>query len=123
MSHHISGPRALAVPEADITDMYAFPSPERPGQLSLVLNVVPFASPNAVFSDAITYRFRVRPIGATANGETPFAAGAEEITFDCSFSLRSMAWRTEAAPSVRRAPTSLSPRRTRVSASRKRCLD
>jgi hypothetical protein len=86
MSHHISGPRALAVPEADITDMYAFPSPERPGHLSLVLNVVPFASPTAVFSDAITYRFRVRPIGATANGETPFAVSAEEITFDCSFS-------------------------------------
>ena len=28
MSHHISGPRAVAEPVADITDLYAFPSPE-----------------------------------------------------------------------------------------------
>jgi hypothetical protein len=28
MSDHISGPRALADPIADITDVYAFPSPE-----------------------------------------------------------------------------------------------
>jgi hypothetical protein len=27
MSDHISGPRALAEPIADITDFYAFPSP------------------------------------------------------------------------------------------------
>ena len=27
MSDHISGPRALADPIADITDVYAFPSP------------------------------------------------------------------------------------------------
>ena len=31
MSDHISGPRALSDPIADITDVYAFPSPERPG--------------------------------------------------------------------------------------------
>ena len=30
MSDHISGPRALADPIADITDVYAFPSPEQP---------------------------------------------------------------------------------------------
>ena len=30
MSDHISGPRALSDPIADITDVYAFPSPERP---------------------------------------------------------------------------------------------
>lgn len=36
MSDHISGPRAIANPITDITDMYAFPSPERPGRLVLV---------------------------------------------------------------------------------------
>src|SRR4051794_29572966 len=81
MSHHISGPRALAVPAADITDMYAFPSPERPGHLALVLNVLPFASPSAFFSDALTYRFRVRPLAIAAAGSAaPFTVGAEEIT-------------------------------------------
>jgi Domain of unknown function (DUF4331) len=86
MSHHISGPRALAVPAADITDMYAFPSPERSGHLVLILNVLPFASPSAYFSDAITYRFRVRPIAAITDGDVPFSVDAEELTIDCSFS-------------------------------------
>ena len=43
MSDHISGPRALAEPVADITDVYAFPSPERPGHLVVVMNTLPFA--------------------------------------------------------------------------------
>ena len=38
MSDHISGPRALADPIADITDVYAFPSPEHPGHLVLVMD-------------------------------------------------------------------------------------
>ena len=44
MSDHISGPRALSDPIADITDVYAFPSPERPGRLVLVMNTLPFAT-------------------------------------------------------------------------------
>ena len=36
VSDHISGPRALADPIADITDVYAFPSPERSGHLVLI---------------------------------------------------------------------------------------
>ena len=46
MSDHISGPRALADPIGDITDVYAFPSPERPGHLVLVVNTLPFAQPS-----------------------------------------------------------------------------
>ena len=38
MSDHISGPRALADPIADITDVYAFPGPERQGHLVVVQN-------------------------------------------------------------------------------------
>ena len=41
MSDHFSGPRAIAGPAGDITDLYAFPSPERPGHLVLVLDVHP----------------------------------------------------------------------------------
>ena len=53
MSDHISGPRALAEPIADITDVYAFPSPETPGDLVLVLNTLPFAPPDGRFSDGL----------------------------------------------------------------------
>ena len=40
MTDHFSGPRAIAGPAADICDLYAFPSPERPGHLVLVMNVL-----------------------------------------------------------------------------------
>ena len=87
MSHHISGPRAVAEPIADITDLYAFPSPEHSGRLVLVLNTLPFAPPSAVFSDGLIYRFRLRPLTVNAQQDgVPFAAGGEEIVLDCVFS-------------------------------------
>src|SRR5881398_928924 len=87
MSDHISGPRVLAEPIADITDVYAFPSPERQGHLVLVQNTLPFAPPSALFSDGLVYRFRLRPL--TAGGPSdpiPFAVAEEEFVFDCVFS-------------------------------------
>jgi hypothetical protein len=87
VSDHISGPRALAEPIADITDAYAFPSPEVPGRLVLVMNTLPFAGPSARFSDGLIYRFRVRPVAAgTGDGPALFVVGVEEFTFDCVFS-------------------------------------
>ena len=87
MSDHISGPRALAEPIADITDVYAFPSPERPGHLVLVLNTLPFAQPTDLLSDGLVYRFRLRPLAAGRPGDSvPFAVGREEFVFDCVFS-------------------------------------
>ena len=90
MSDHISGPRALADPIADITDVYAFPSPEHPGHLVLVMNTLPFAPPSAAFSDGLVYRFRLRHVTAGPLGSSgPFAAGQDEFVFDCVFSAPS----------------------------------
>jgi hypothetical protein len=86
MSDHISGPRALAEPVADITDVYAFPSPERPGHLVLVVNTLPFAQPSDGMSDGLVYRFRLRPLTAAPGEPVPFAVGAEEFVVDCRFS-------------------------------------
>src|SRR5829696_4617715 len=87
MSDHISGPRALAEPIADITDVYAFPSPERQGHLVLVQNTLPFAQPSALFSDGLVYRFRLRPLAAgTASDPPSFAVAEQELAFDCVFS-------------------------------------
>jgi Domain of unknown function (DUF4331) len=87
MSDHISGPRALADPIADITDVYAFPSPEREGHLVLVENTLPFAQPSALFSDGLVYRFRLRPLSAGAgNGAAPFVGSEPEFVFDVVFS-------------------------------------
>jgi hypothetical protein len=87
MSHHISGPRAVAEPIADITDLYAFPSPDRPGHLVLVLDTLPFAPPTARFSDALLYRFRIR--GLTRNDPdagSPFSPTEDDIVIECVFS-------------------------------------
>jgi hypothetical protein len=87
LSDHISGPRALAEPVADITDFYAFPSPERPGHLVLVLNTLPFAKPSDLLSDGLVYRFRLHPLTAGTPGDpVPFAVRPEEFVFDCVFS-------------------------------------
>src|SRR3954453_14238789 len=87
MSDHISGPRALADPIADITDVYAFPSPERPGHLVLVQNTLPFAPATASFSDGLVYRFRLRPLDvAPPSDRAPFVVADDEFVFDCVFS-------------------------------------
>jgi Domain of unknown function (DUF4331) len=77
----------MAEPIADITDLYAFPSPAHSGRLVLVLNTLPFAPPSAVFSDGLIYRFRLRPLTVNARPDpAPFAADGQEIVLDCVFS-------------------------------------
>ena len=86
MSDHISGPRALANPIADITDVYAFPSPDRPGALVLVVNTLPMAKPADLFSEGLLYRFRLRPLTPpTAGAGWRFITGDEEVVLDCVF--------------------------------------
>ncbi len=86
MSDHISGPRALADPIADITDVYAFPSPEQADRLVLVVNTLPMAKPSDLFSEGLVYRFRLRPLtGPNGQGWT-FVPGDEELVLDCVFS-------------------------------------
>jgi hypothetical protein len=66
--------------------MYVFPSPQRSGSLVLVLDVFPFAGMSALFSDAVDYRFRVRPTAITSSGAgTAFAVSEQEYVFSCRF--------------------------------------
>jgi len=88
MSDHFSGPRAIAGPAGDITDLYAFPSPERPGHLVLVLDVMPDARLDSHFSEEIVYRLRLRPVTIGGNGAAtafPFAGEDQELVFSCHF--------------------------------------
>src|SRR3981081_4591081 len=87
MSDHFSGPRALTEPIADITDLYAFPNPERPSHLVLVQNTLPFANPFARFSDGLIYRFRLLPLTVGVGDDpTMWAFGGREFQFDCELS-------------------------------------
>jgi hypothetical protein len=92
VSDHISGPRALAEPLADITDFYAFPSPGRPERLVLIQNTYPFAQSETRFSDGLIYRFRIRPVRIESRaGASPLAIDADEFIIDCQFSAASEA--------------------------------
>jgi hypothetical protein len=83
MSDHFSGPAVMGDPSVDITDFYAFPSPDRPGNLVLIMDVHPMATPQSLFSDVLTYRFRVRPL-TRSRGQ--LAHGTAEHSIDVTFS-------------------------------------
>src|SRR5262249_30179807 len=90
MSDHFSGPRALSDPAAAISDVFAFPAPDSPQHLVLVMDVFGKSGPSAVFSDAVIYRFRIRPVDIAATGsEAAFAPSKSEFTFDCTFDVPS----------------------------------
>jgi hypothetical protein len=59
-SDHIDGPVTIDNPVADITDLYAFPSRDRPGNLTLILDVYPMVAYDGHFSDRVTYNLLVR---------------------------------------------------------------
>jgi Domain of unknown function (DUF4331) len=82
MSDHFSGPAVIADPSVDITDFYAFPSPERPGNVVLIMDVFPMATPRSYFSDVVTYRFRLRPLTRSGSSLTH---GAPEHTIAFTF--------------------------------------
>jgi Domain of unknown function (DUF4331) len=86
MSDHFSGPRALAGPAGDICDVYAFPSPERPGYLVLAMTVQPLATPDSSFSDAIVCRFRLRPLEIDEDRRS-FTFGPEESELAFAFAF------------------------------------
>ena len=84
MGDHFSSPRVFDDPAADIADVYVFPSPDRPGHIVLVLTVFPSATVTSLFSDAITYRFRIRPV--TIDGaKAAYVVSEAEYTFDFTF--------------------------------------
>jgi Domain of unknown function (DUF4331) len=82
MSDHFSGPAVMDDPAVDITDFFLFPSPERPGSLVLIMDVFPLATPRSLFSDVVTYRFRLRPLTRSGVTLTP---GTAEHTIEVSF--------------------------------------
>jgi hypothetical protein len=73
-------------PATDLTDLFAFPSPSRPGHLVLVMDVFPGARPGALFSAVASYRFRVRPV--TIRPGPRFGVGADEYPITCTFAAR-----------------------------------
>jgi hypothetical protein len=80
-SDHLDSPGAVGDPQADITDVFAFTSPETPGRVVLAMTVAPFASASAAFSTQVDYIFRVRRVAAPQ----PLTLDTTPLDITCDF--------------------------------------
>ena len=88
MSDHVDGPRSIGEPAADLTDLFAFTSPENPARTVLAACVFPSAGEDAMFSNAIDYSIAVRRvIVAGVGAAAKFQPGDDEIRFSFRFEI------------------------------------
>jgi hypothetical protein len=86
VSDHIDGPRQIGDPASDLTDLFAFTSPENPAHTVLAANVFPSAGITAMFSNAINYSIVVRRVTVAGTGnDAKFKPGDQEYRFSCRF--------------------------------------
>jgi Polyketide cyclase / dehydrase and lipid transport/Domain of unknown function (DUF4331) len=86
MSDHIDGPRSIGDPSIDLTDLFAFRSPENPARTVFAADVFPSAGTSAVFSDAVNHAIVARRVTVAGLGDAArFQAGDREIRFNFRF--------------------------------------
>jgi len=87
MSDHVDGPRSIGDPSIDLTDLFAFTSPEDTSRTVLAANVFPSAGVSAMFSNVVNHTIVVRHIAVTGLGNAAkFTPGDQEYRFKCKFS-------------------------------------
>jgi len=88
MSDHIDGPRVIGDPAADLTDLFAFTSPENPDRTVLAANVFPTCGADAIFSNAINHSIVVRRAKVAGLGDAAkFETTEPEIRFSFRFDV------------------------------------
>lgn len=86
MSDHIDGPRSIGEPAADVTDLFAFMSPENPARTVLAGCFFPSAGEHAIFSNVVDYSIAMRRVSVAGIGyQATFQPGDVEIRFSCRF--------------------------------------
>lgn len=86
MSDHVDGPRSIGEPAADVTDLFAFTSPDNPARTVLALCVFPSAGEDAMFSNVIDHSIVVRRVRVAGLGHAAkFQPGDDEIRFTFRF--------------------------------------
>ena len=88
MSDHVDGPRQIGDPPADITDLFAFTSPENAARTVLAMCVFPSAGESAVFSNVIDYAIAIRrvTVGGVGNA-AEFVPANEQLRFTFRFKV------------------------------------
>src|SRR3979490_3427800 len=88
MSEHVDGPRSIGDPPADLTDLFAFTSPENPARTILAACVFPSAGGKEIFLNVIDYSIAVgRVRGAGTGNAAKFQPANEEIRFTFRFEV------------------------------------
>jgi Domain of unknown function (DUF4331)/Polyketide cyclase / dehydrase and lipid transport len=88
MSDHIDGPRQIGDPVSDLTDLFAFTSPDNPAHTVLAANVFPSAGVTAMFSNAVNHSIVMRRVSLAGSGNNAkFKPGDKEYRFSCKFDV------------------------------------
>jgi hypothetical protein len=86
MSDHVDGPRSIGDPTADLTDLFAFTSPENPTRTVLAACVFPSAGEDAIFSNVIDHSIVARHVTVTGVGNAAkFQPADDELRFRFRF--------------------------------------
>jgi hypothetical protein len=86
VSDHIDGPRVIGDPSIDLTDLFAFTSPENAGRTVLAADIFPSAGASAMFSNVVNHSIVVRRATVAGLGDAAkFKTGDEEYRFSCRF--------------------------------------
>src|SRR6516162_9130422 len=86
MSDHVDGPRSIGDPAADVTDLFAFTSPENPARTVLAMCVFPSAGESAIFSNILDHSIALRRVIVAGTGNAAkFQPADDEIRFTFRF--------------------------------------
>jgi hypothetical protein len=83
-SDHLDGPATTQHRVTDLTDLYAFPTPDRPGFLTIILDAYPAVAPNGHFSDKVDYTIHLRRAAIRSGDHSGFDT-QDEVAIHCSF--------------------------------------
>src|SRR4030095_463563 len=109
MSDHVDGPRSIGEPAADVTDLFAFTSPENPARSVLAMCVFPSAGENAIFSNVIDHAIVIRRVTVAGVGNAAkFQPADDEVRFSVRFDVLQ---RDGAGPVIQRGVCTLPDRR------------
>jgi hypothetical protein len=88
MSDHVDGPRSIGEPAADVTDLFAFTSPENPAHTVLAACVFPSAGEDAMFSNVIDHSIVLRRVTVAGTGNAArFQPADDEIRITFRFDV------------------------------------
>ncbi|NQZ06932.1 MAG: DUF4331 family protein [Algicola sp.] len=86
-SDHIDGPVTTEHAASDITDLFAFPTPAKPGYLTVIFNTYPIVPSDGHFADKIKYNIILRQaaIAGQGNAAAFSTSKKDQLLITCQF--------------------------------------